>query len=281
MKKRDIMTTLNLLVHKEDDMTEKIFTNEQLSKMIYDAMKNRTPIGIISQLDSAVTAQDAYDIQLKNVKRALEDGEIISGKKIGLTSKPMQELFGIDEPDYGHLYASTEIPNGGIVESNTLNKPKVEGEIAFVLKDDLVGPGVTVEDVYKATDYVCASIEIVDTRYSDWKIKLADTISDNGSSALYLLGDKKLKLDEISLTDIEMTLYKNGEVVNKGTGADVLGNPAVSVAWLANKLKEFGVQLNKGDVILSGAISAAPEAFSGDVFECVFSDMGSVKVEFK
>lgn len=262
-------------------MTERKFINEQLSKMLYDAMKTRIPMDKISEMDPAATAEDAYDIQLRNVKRYLGDGEVISGKKIGLTSKPMQELFGIDEPDYGHLYASTEVPNGGTIDLNALNKPKVEGEIAFVLENDLAGPGVTVEDVYKATGYVCASIEIVDTRFIDWKIKLADTISDNGSSVLYLLGDKKLKLDGLSLPEIEMTLYKNGEIINKGTGADVLGNPAVAVAWLANKLHEFDVQLNKGDVILSGAITAAPEAFSGDVFECVFSDMGSVKVQFK
>lgn len=262
-------------------MTERKFTNEQLSKMLYEAMKTGIPIDKFSEMDPAATAEDAYNIQLRNVDLALEDGEIISGKKIGLTSKPMQQLFGIDEPDYGHLYASTEVPNGGIIKMETLNKPKVEGEIAFVLKEDLAGPGVTIEDVFRATDYVCASIEIVDTRFKDWKIKLVDTISDNGSSVLYVLGDKKVKLDELSLPEIDMTLYRNGEAINKGIGADVLGNPAISVAWLANKLHEFGVQLNKGDVILSGAITAAPEAFSGDKFECAFSGLGSVRVEFK
>lgn len=249
--------------------------------MLYDAMKTGKPMDVISELDDFVTVQDAYDIQLKNVARALDDGEVISGKKIGLTSKPMQKLFGIDEPDYGHLYKSTEVTNGGSIKIDTLNKPKVEGEIAFVLKEDLKGPGVTVEDVYRATDYISASIEIVDTRYRDWKIKLVDTISDNGSSVLYLMGDNKLSVDQVSIPEIEMTLCKNGEKINNGTGADVLGNPAEAVAWLANKLNEFGVQLNRGDVILSGAITAAPEASRGDVFECVFSELGSVKVRFE
>lgn len=262
-------------------MTKRSFTNEQLSRMLYEATKTGDPMEIISQLDEQVTVQDAYDIQLKNVARALEDGEVISGKKIGLTSKPMQQLFGIDEPDYGHLYKSTEVSNGGSIKIDTLNKPKVEGEIAFVLKEDLKGPGVTVEDVYRATDYISASIEIVDTRYMDWKIKLVDTISDNGSSVLYLMGDNRLSVDQVSIPGIEMTLYKNGEKVNNGTGADVLGNPAEAVAWLANKLNEFGVQLNRGDVILSGAITAAQEASRGDVFECVFSELGSVKVRFE
>jgi 2-keto-4-pentenoate hydratase len=262
-------------------MSERKFSNDELSRRLYEAMKKGEPMEILSELDGALTVNDAYDIQLMNVARALEDGEIISGKKIGLTSKPMQELFGIDEPDYGHLYKSTEVPNGGSIKIETLNKPKVEGEIAFVLKEDLKGPGVTVEDVYRATDYISASIEIVDTRYRDWKIKLVDTISDNGSSVLYLMGEKRFGVDEISIPEIEMTLYKNGEKINNGTGADVLGNPAEAVAWLANKLQEFGVQLNKGDVILSGAITAAPEATRGDVFECVFSDLGSVKVTFE
>ena len=263
-------------------MGKRNFTNEKLSEMLYEALKNQTPMDIISEIDSKVTVDDAYDIQLLNVKRSLEDGQIISGKKIGLTSKGMQKLLGITEPDYGHLYASTEVKNGGTVDMNTQAiRPKVEGEVAFILKDDLNGPGVTLDDVYKATDYVCASIEIVDSRIRDWKIKLVDTIADNGSSSLYLLGDKKVKVDSVSLSDIEMTIYKNGEVVNSGTGKEVLGNPAISVAWLANKLCEYGVTLKKGEVILSGAITAAPEAFKGDVFECVFSELGSVKVEFK
>lgn len=260
------------------------FTNDQLSKMLYDALKSRIPMDVISEIDPTVTVDDAYNIQLINVKRALEDGELITGKKIGLTSKGMQDLLGITEPDYGHLYASTEVKNGCTVNMNTQAiRPKVEGEVAFVLKESLKGPNVTVEDVYNATDYVCASIEIVDSRIKDWKIKLVDTIADNGSSSLYVLGDKKVKLDNISLslTDIEMTLYRNNEAINKGTGKEVLGNPAKSVAWLANKLYEYGVTLNKGEVILSGAFTASPEAFKGDVFECVFSELGNVKVEFK
>lgn len=258
------------------------FTNEQLSVMLYDALKKQTTMDVITEIDSEVTVEDAYDIQLRNVKRSLEDGEIISGKKIGLTSKGMQELLGITEPDYGHLYASTEVKNGDTINMDTQAiRPKVEGEIAFVLKEDLKGPNVTIEDVYKKTDYVCAAIEIVDSRIKDWKIKLVDTIADNGSSSLYVLGDNKVKLNNLSLPDIEMTLYRNGEVVNNGTGKEVLGNPAISVAWLANKLYEYGVTLNKGEVILSGAFTASPEAFKGDVFECKFSELGSVKVEFR
>ncbi len=262
-------------------MKERNYTNEQLSKMLYDSLKSRIPMDPISDIDVEVTVEDAYDIQLRNVERALNDGEIITGKKVGLTSKGMQELLGITEPDYGHLYASTEVANDGTILMSSVIRPKVEGEIAFVLKESLIGPGITVDEVYRCTDYVCGAIEIVDSRVRDWKIKLVDTIADNGSSSLYILGDKKMHPNELSLVDEKMTLYKNGEIVNEGTGAEVLGNPAKSVAWLANKLHEFGVSLNKGDVILSGAFTASPEAFSGDVFECSFGTLGVVKVKFE
>ena len=158
---------------------------------------------------------------------------------------------------------------------------KIEGEIAFILKEDLTGGNVTVEDVYKATDYVVAAFEIVDSRVADWKIKLVDTVSDNASSGRYVLSDKKVKLDEVDLPNVPMTLYKNGEVVGEGTGAAVLGNPAVAVAWLANRLYGYGVVLKKGEVILSGAFSAAPEAKKGDEFVADFGPvMGKVKAKF-
>jgi len=235
----------------------------------------------ISDFKYDLTVDDAYEIQLLNVKRAIEEGEVITGKKIGLTSKGMQQLLGITEPDYGHLYKSMEVKNGGSIPINGLIRPKVEGEIAFVLKKDLVGPNITLEDVYIATDYVIASIEIVDSRIKNWKIKLVDTIADNASSVLYVLGDIKKNLHDISLPKVEMTLLKNGVKINSGTGAEVLGDPAWGVVWLANKIHNYGVILKKGEVILSGAITASPEASKGDKFECKFSELGSVFIEFE
>ncbi|MEL7646845.1 MAG: 2-keto-4-pentenoate hydratase [Sedimentibacter sp.] len=252
----------------------------EAAKKLYNALAEREPIDAISSTYAGLTVEDAYEIQLINVKRYIGEGEIISGRKIGLTSKPMQELLGISEPDYGHLYQSMN-KKDGIVFMKDVIAPKAEGEIAFVLKEDLEGPNVTVEDVYRATDYVMASIEIVDSRIQDWKIKLVDTVADNGSSSCYVLSDKKVKLDDLSLIDIEMTVYKNGEKIDSGKGSDVLGNPAVSVAWLANKLFDYGITLKKGELILSGAITAAPKASENDVFEFEFSQLGSVKVTFK
>ncbi len=260
------------------NMTNK--ANKEHADLLYSGLKNNKTIPPLSETNPNLTVEDAYDIQLINVMRSIGDGELISGKKIGLTSKGMQELLNISEPDYGHLYKSMEVLNGGSISMDKVIRPKVEGEIAFVLKKDLVGPNVTLQDVYEATDYICGSIEIVDSRIEDWKIKLVDTIADNGSSAFYVLGDKRIPAGEIDLNEIEMTLFKNGELVNSGKGREVLGNPAKGVVWLANKLYEFGVILKEGEVILSGAFTASPEAFRGDKFQCSFTGLGSVEVSF-
>ncbi|MPM90135.1 2-hydroxyhexa-2,4-dienoate hydratase [bioreactor metagenome] len=159
-------------------------------------------------------------------------------------------------------------------------QPKVEGEIAFVLKDDIQGPNVTIEDVINATDYVAAAIEIVDSRITNWKINIIDTIADNASSGRYVISDKKVNPKDMDLKKVTMKLYKNGEKINEGVGADVLGDPAYAVAWLANTLYEYGVVLKKGEVVLSGAITAALPAESGEEYKAVFSELGDIAVRF-
>ena len=169
----------------------------------------------------------------------------------------------------------------GECEIDQLMQAKIEGEIAFILKEDLTGGNVTVEDVRKATDYVVAAFEIVDSRIADWKIKLVDTVSDNASSGRYILSDRKVKLEDVNLPTVPMILTKNGEVVGEGTGEAVLGDPAIAVAWLANRLYGYGVELKKGEVILSGAFSAAPEAVKGDTFTADFGPvLGKVTAKF-
>lgn len=219
-------------------------------------------------------------IQLLNVDKAVGGGAKVSGKKIGLTSLAMQQMFGVDEPDYGHLTEGMYVKDG-YVERDSCLMPRVEGEIAFVLKDSLTGPNVTVSDVLAATDYVTAAIEIVDSGIRDWKIKLIDTVADNGSSCRYVLGQAKVSPADVVLPEVTMTVYLNGERVNEGRGADVLGDPALCVAWLANKLWEYGVTLKAGEVVLSGALSAALSAGKGDLFEVRFSEpLGDVSVRF-
>ncbi|WP_289135818.1 2-keto-4-pentenoate hydratase [uncultured Brevibacillus sp.] len=227
-----------------------------------------------------LSVKEAYEVQLVTIGRKLEAGQKVVGKKIGLTSLAMQQLLGVDQPDYGHLLDNMVIENGNKISFDRVLQPKVEGEIAFVLKKDLVGPNVTEADVLEATDYVLPALEIVDSRIADWKIKLQDTIADNASSGLYVLGGKPIPVNQLDLPQIGMVLYKNGEIVNSGIGAAALGNPATCVAWLANQLFEFGVTLKAGEVILSGALSAAVSAEPGDFFQARFAHLGEVSVKF-
>jgi 2-keto-4-pentenoate hydratase len=218
-------------------------------------------------------------IQMENVRRAESMGYRISGKKIGLTSLGMQAQLGVHEPDYGHLFSAMECA-GGKVNTEGLIQPKIEAEVAFVLKKDLTGGAVTPEDVRNATDYVTAAFEIVDSRVEGWRIKLPDTIADNASSGRYILGAKRVDISEADLTLEHMKLWKNGVCADEGTGAAVMGDPVAAVAWLANKLWEYGSPLRAGEVVLSGAFTAAPAAVKGDRFRAEFSTLGIAEGEF-
>ena len=251
---------------------------EQLALLLYEAEREVKPVSPLSDLE-ALDEVDAYAIQTLNINRKLQEGSLIVGKKIGLTSIAMQEMIGVDTPDFGILLDNMDVKNGQFL-TNRLLQPKVEAEIAFVLKADLTGPNLTIEDVIEATDYVVASFEIVDSRIKDWKIKLTDTVSDNASSGQFVLGTKKIDPKVIDLREVEMNFYKNGELINSGKGSAALGHPAFCVAWLGNKLASYGVSLKKGEVILSGALSAALPASKGDTFRAEFSELGSVIAQF-
>lgn len=254
---------------------------DQLAAALYEAEQTREGIAPLTERFPDLSIDEAYQIQLTNIKRKVKEGRTIVGKKIGLTSKAMQNLLGVDQPDYGHLLDSMVVENGGTVPQSKVLHPRVEGEIAFILKEDLRGPKVTVTDVLQATAYVVAAIEIVDSRIKDWKIKLADTIADNASSGLYVLGNRPVLIDQLDLAQIGMVLYKNGEVMNTGVGAAALGHPALCVAWLANQMAHFDTYLKAGEVILSGALSAAVDAAPGDHFTVRFEKLGEVSVKFE
>jgi 2-keto-4-pentenoate hydratase len=234
------------------------------------------PIDLVPDL----SVSEAYQIQLNLIHKKTSTGQRIVGKKIGLTSYAMQQLLGVNEPDYGHLLNNMFCRDNEKVEFNRVLQPKVEGEIAFILKEELKGPNVKKEDVFRATEYVVPALEIVGSRISNWNITLADTIADNASSGLYVLGNQKFFPEQVDLASVKMDLYKNNEWVNCGFGRDVLEHPAEAVAWLANKLFEYGITLKKGEVILSGAISAAVNAEPGDSFKAVFTHLGEVSVSF-
>jgi len=257
---------------------ERVISN--VIRLLDEAHEKHQSISPLTAQEPLMTIDDAYAIQVKRIEVATKQGDQITGKKIGLTSLAMQNLLGVDQPDYGHLLKSMHVEDATVVSLNQLFQPKVEGEIAFVLKEDLVGPNVSVEDVLRATDYVVPALEIVDSRIKDWKIKLEDTVADNASCGLYVLGTNKVNIDDVDLKTIHMQLIKDEVVINEGKGTDVLGDPALCVAWLANKLSEYGVTLKAGEVILSGALSAAVEAKHGNTFRAKFTQIGEVTVEF-
>lgn len=254
---------------------------KSFAEQLFEAEEKQSSIAPITSFEPQLTVQEAYSIQLENIERKLAQGQKIVGKKIGLTSVAVQKMLGVDEPDYGHLLDSMIVENGSVIRTQALLQPKVEAEIAFVLKSELRGPNVTALDVLQATDYVLPAIEIVDSRIEDWKIRLQDTVADNASSAFYVLGSEPTKIEDVDLALIGMVLEKNGKSVNSGVGAAALGNPVQCVAWLANRLADFDISLRPGEVILSGALSAMVEVQSGDSFTARFAHLGEVSVHFE
>ncbi len=254
--------------------------HEQLAGKLYEATAERRPIKPVITSVPDLTVTDAYQVQKIQIDRWLADGQKQLGWKIGLTSKAMQEVLGVDQPDFGHL-TDAMLVKDFVVPKDRLIQPKTEAEIAFVLKEDLQGPGVTADQVLAATDYVVAAIEVVDSRIMDWRIGLVDTVADNASSGMYQLGRVKKRPEEVDLKHIHVMLHQNGEKINEGFGSAALGDPAFCVAWLANKVSEFGGSLRAGEVILSGALSAAIPAESGDRFTATFTDLGAVNVRFE
>ena len=252
---------------------------QKYADALFYAEQTRQQVLPLSEQEAEISVADAYAIQMLNIARAEQLGHVISGKKIGLTSIGIQTQLGVHEPDYGHLFKSMECADGRI-DSSQLIQPKIEAEVAFVLTADLAGGKVSVDDVRQATSYVVAAFEIVDSRVKDWCIKLADTVADNASSGRYVLGSKRLNLGDIDLATEAMKLYKNGELLETGTGAEVLGDPCAAVAWLANRLWDYGVLLKQGEIVLSGAFSAAPLAKVGDRFRVDFSSLGSLEAQF-
>ncbi|MEW6622675.1 MAG: fumarylacetoacetate hydrolase family protein [Bacillota bacterium] len=254
---------------------------KEAAEQLYAAEKSLSTIEHLTEKYPGITIQEAYQIQLLVVEKKLEQGARIIGKKIGLTGKAMQEFMGVNEPDYGHLFDSLVGEEDVPVKMEQLIQPKIEAELAFVLKDKLKGPGVTVAEVLKATEGVMASFEIVDSRYKNWKIKIQDTIADNASTGLFILGSEIIPVSKVNLKYVGMVFERNGRVIDTAAGAAILGHPALAVAWLANKLAEYDIALNPGEIILSGALTRAYEINKGDIFTATFGGIGQVKAIFE
>ncbi|MFI6094289.1 2-keto-4-pentenoate hydratase [Lentzea sp. NPDC051213] len=221
----------------------------------------------------------AYEVQRYNVAEGLAQGRRLAGRKIGLTNPAVQQQLGVDRPDFGALFADTEVPDGGSADTSRLIRPRVEAEVALVLAEDLPLGGYGPEDVRRAVRFVLPSLEIVDSRVADWDIGIVDTVADNASAGLFVLGSP-VPLGGLDLPSVQMSMSRNGEVVSTGTGANCLGDPLIAAAWLANTLSSFGDPLRAGDIVLTGALGPVVDVLPGDAFDATISGIGRVGVHF-
>jgi 2-keto-4-pentenoate hydratase len=246
------------------------------AQKLITASKDKKPIDPFTETWPHITIEEAYRIQLNTVEARLAEGQRVVGKKIGLTSPAMQQMFNVNQPDYGHLFDNMLVYQGEELSTSRLLQPRIEGEIAFVLERDLTGPGITPADVIRSTAGVTAALEIIDSRIRDWKIKIQDSVADNASSGAFVLGSKLVPLTRLDLRCVGFVMTKNGQLAATGAGAAVLGNPAQSVAWLANKMFEYGISLKAGEVILSGSAVAAVPVNAGDSIHLTVDRIGDV-----
>jgi 2-oxopent-4-enoate hydratase len=249
-----------------------------IAESLYHAQQTLTTIAPISDTHPEITIDDAYAIQQYITKKRLESGQKIVGRKIGLTSKVMQDLFNVNEPDYGTIFEDLVYPNRCVIKKDKMIQARVEAEVAFILKQDLLGPNITALQVLQATEGVMPCLEIIDSRIENYRIKIQDTIADNASCWGVILGSKLSHPLGIDYSVLGLTVYKNGEVAATATGAAVLGNPLNSVAWLANKMLEYGVVLKAGDIVISGSLIGAFPIDKGDVVQANFDRIGEVSV---
>ena len=253
---------------------------QTLGDTLYAALRDGKTIDPLTSSHPDITIEDAYHVQQRMVDLRLQNGETIVGKKIGVTSQAVMNMLGVFQPDFGYLLSGMVYGEGDTIALSSLIQPKAEGEIAFVLKRDLQGPGVTNAEVLAATECVMACFEIVDSRIRDWKIKIQDTVADNASCGVFVLGDRAVRPTDVDLGTCGMVFERNGEVIGTGAGAAALGSPVNAVAWLANPLGRLGIGLKAGEVILSGALAAMAPIKAGDNFRVSIGGIGACSVRF-
>ncbi|MFD1243768.1 2-oxopent-4-enoate hydratase [Paralysiella testudinis] len=254
---------------------------QHYGNILYQAMQSRQPIRPLTEQAPDISIDDAYQISLRFLQHRLDAGERIIGKKIGLTSKAVQDMLKVNQPDFGYLTDKMVFNQGQEVPvSQLLMQPRAEGEIAFILKKDLQGPGITAADVLAATEAVMPCFEIVDSRIENWQIKIQDTVADNASCGVLLLGDTAVSPRQVDLATCGMVVEKNGRVISTGAGAAALGSPVNCVVWLANTLGRFGIGLKAGEVILSGALVPLEPVAAGDVMSVSIGGIGGASVRF-
>jgi len=254
---------------------------QQLGDELYNALRRQQTLPPLTEREAGITIEDAYHISLHMLNRRLSSGERVVGKKIGVTSAPVQEMLGVFQPDFGFLTDAMVFEDGADISiTEHMIQPRAEGEIAFRLKADLVGPGVTEQDVLDATESIMPCFEIVDSRIRDWNIKIEDTVADNASCGAYVLGKNEVDPRDCDLPNLKMTIYKNGEFNSEGLGSAVQGNPLTAVAWLANTLGEFDIPFKAGEVILSGSLVPLIPVVAGDKMSLEIEGVGGCSCNF-
>ncbi|WP_068249380.1 2-keto-4-pentenoate hydratase [Janibacter corallicola] len=247
---------------------------------LLEAYRTRTPIPPLTETHGPVPMEQAYEIQLSQVRSWVGDGRTVIGHKVGLTSVAMQRQLGVDRPDFGHLMDDFAHLEHQPIPLESYLQPRIEPEIAFVLGKPLQGPGVTVAQAIDAVDYVLPALEIVDSRIADWKITIGDTIADNASSGGFVLGSTPTPLDALDLRLLGCVLSRNSQIVGTGAGGAVLGSPLTSLVWLANTVGVLGTRLEAGHVVLPGSVTSMVPVAPGDVFTATFAGLGSVTALF-
>jgi 2-oxopent-4-enoate/cis-2-oxohex-4-enoate hydratase len=252
----------------------------QCANTLFDALRRGEAIAPLSSSVPGLSIDDAYAISLDLLERRIADGERVIGKKIGVTSKAVQDMLGVNQPDFGFLTDRMQVTEAISLRQFKLIQPRAEAEIAFVLRNGLTGPGITIDQVIAATEAVAPCFEIVDSRIRDWQIGIIDTIADNASSGVFALGEACPIPEADCLPDLKVTVWKNDVRISEGFGSASLGNPAASVAWLANTLGRYGVSLDAGDVILSGSLVPLEPVAAGDMFRMDINGLGSCQLRF-
>lgn len=254
----------------------------RLGDELFAALRERRTLVPLTTRHADITVEDAYRISLHMLRRREAAGERVIGKKIGVTSLAVQEMLGVFQPDFGFLTDAMQHDDGASVSLSraALIQPRAEGEIAFMLKADLHGPGVTREDVLDATQWVAPCFEIVDSRIADWKIRIQDTVADNASCGVFVVGTDRVGPRELDLAAVRMDMHKNGSPCGSGLGSAVQGHPAEAVAWLANTLGVFGIPFKAGELILSGSLAPLVPAVAGDRFTMQIEGLGGCSIAF-
>jgi 2-keto-4-pentenoate hydratase len=253
---------------------------QQAADRLHRAARSRRPVEPVRDLLDEGDLDAAYTVQTLNVRRAIDAGQRLVGCKIGLTSAAVQRQLGVDQPDFGMLLSGMRYDDGAVVPHDAVLQARIEAEIALVLRADLDLAAPTEADLLAATDHARAALEIVGSRIAGWDITIIDTIADNASSGAFVLGPEGYPVTGLDLPAVGMTMWRDGQVVSTGTGADCLGSPLTAARWLAGALHRYGQPLRRGDVVLTGALGPMVPVGPGDTFEAELTGLGRVRAAF-